>query len=150
MVVPHYLQNVIEALLKHSHRFVPTSIQVVLNQFIEKKYLYAHIKKVAEVSKVRQQFFNTEFNQLFIDQGFRIEPSSKLSLQTLVKIPEGDLDKDLVNLFAKHNIITHSYNKCFTQSSTEQGLIMGHGSIRTPMIKSKLRQMMQIYVRYKK
>ena len=149
MVVPHYLQNVMEALLKHSHRFVPTSIQVVLNQFIEKKYLYAHIKKVAEVSKKRQRYFATEFNQLFLNQGFIIEPSKTLSLQTVVKIPDGERDKDLVNLFAKHNIITHSYNKCYTQSSSEQGLIMGHGSIRTPIIKSKLRQMMQIYAKHK-
>jgi GntR family transcriptional regulator/MocR family aminotransferase len=149
MVVPHYLQNVMEALLKHSHRFVPTSIQVVLNQFIEKKYLYAHIKKVAEVSKVRQLYFAAEFNQLFQGHGFSIEPSNTLSLQTLVNIPDGEQDKDLVYLFAKHNIITHSFSKCFTQSSSKQGLIMGHGSIHTPMIKSKLRRMMQIYTKQK-
>lgn len=149
MVVPHYLQNVMEAILKHSHRFVPTSIQVVLNQFMEKKYLYSHVKNVVEVSKVRQQYFATEFNELFHEYGFEIATSNTLSLQTLVKLPDGEIDTNLVDLFAKHNIITHSYNKCFTQNSDEQGLIMGHGAIRTPMIKSKLRQMMHVYAKYK-
>ena len=144
MVVPHYLKNVVDALLKHSHRFVPTSIQVVLNQFIEKKYFYAHIKKVVEVVKKRQQFFTEEFNNLFDGTGYTLEPSTTLSLQTLVKLPNGLHDKDLVQLLAKHNIITHSYSKCFTSKKEDQGLILGYSSIRTPIIKNKLHQMNQI------
>jgi GntR family transcriptional regulator/MocR family aminotransferase len=144
MVVPHYLKSVIEALLKHSHRFVPTSIQVVLNQFIEKKYLYAHIKKVVAVAKKRQQFFTQEFTSLFDGTNYNIVPSNTLSLQALVKIPNGSRDKDLVELISKHNIITHSYSKCFIDPIGEQGLILGYCSIRTPVIKNKLNQMNQI------
>jgi GntR family transcriptional regulator / MocR family aminotransferase len=144
MVMPHYLKNVTDALLKHSHRFVPTSIQVVLNQFIEKKYLYAHIKNVVEVVKVREHFFRTAFASLFSDLNYAIEPSQSLSLQKLIKIPLGLSDKELVKMLGKHNIITHSYNKCFTDPVGKQGLILGYSSIHTPVLKNKLHQMQQI------
>ncbi len=144
IVMPHYLKNVTDALLKHSHRFVPTSIQVVLNQFIEKKYLYAHIKNVVEVVKVREHFFRTAFASLFSDLNYAIEPSQSLSLQKLIKIPLGLSDKELVKILGKHNIIVHSYNKCFTDPEGQQGLILGYSSIHSPVIKNKLHQMQQI------
>lgn len=149
MVVPRYLKNVTDAILKHSHRFVPTSIQVVLNQFIEKKYLYSHIKNVVEVTKTRQEFFNQMFHELFYKTDFEIEPSNTISLQRLVRVPSGTLDQDWVKLLGAHNIIVHSYNKCFTDSVGQQGLIMGYSSIRTPIIKNKLYQMSQLIKKVK-
>ena len=144
MIVPRYLRDVTDAILKHSHRFVPTSIQVVLNQFMEKKYLYAHIKNVVDVTKKRQHFFTQMFEELFKDSEFRLQSSSVLSLQNLITVPKDSVDKDWVNLLGRHNIIVHSYNKCFTDSIGEQGLILGYSSIPTAIIKNKLNQMNQI------
>ena len=144
MIVPRYLREVTDAILKHSHRFVPTSIQVVLNQFMEKKYLYAHIKNVVDVTKKRQHFFTQMFEELFKDSEFRLQSSSVLSLQNLITVPKDSVDKDWVNLLGRHNIIVHSYNKCFTDSIGEQGLILGYSSIPTAIIKNKLNQMNQI------
>ena len=62
-----------------------------------------------------------------------------------MRITDGIQDIELINLFAKHHIIAHSYNKCFTDTIREQGLILGNSTIHTPVITSKLQQMYQLF-----
>lgn len=143
MIVPAYLTGPLEVLLKHSHRFVPTSTQLVLNQFIEKKHLYHHIQNVVNITDARKQVFTENFQQLFDTDILQIRPSATRSLQLLVDL-HGTDDRKLVALFAKHNIITHSYNKCFVGPSENQGLILGYSPMRVPILKSKLHQMSQL------
>ena len=67
MVLPPFLINAVEALLKHSHRFVPPVTQVVLNSFIENKRLYPHVKHVVEVAEERKEIFTERFENYFGD-----------------------------------------------------------------------------------
>ncbi|HBF18487.1 MAG TPA: hypothetical protein DDW81_00235, partial [Cryomorphaceae bacterium] len=144
MVVPLYLLDAVEALLKHSHRFVPPSVQVVMNQFIEKHHLHNHVKKVIEVAEEREQLFVKTFEEAF--QGkVRLHHNTIRSLHILAEIPPGRDDRDVVNAFARHNIIVHSYSKCFTSEPKKQGFIMGYSSVRAPIIRKKVQQMARLY-----
>jgi GntR family transcriptional regulator/MocR family aminotransferase len=141
MIVPHRLKLPLEVMMKHSYRFVAPSIQFVLNQFIEKKLLHSHLNKMIAVSKERKLFFIQTFQEIFKDRGFSIVPNDVLSLQTLIKLDNNYIDRDLVALLNQHNLSAHSYNKCFISDSKEQGLILGHCSIQRHIIKNKLIRM---------
>jgi len=147
MVVPLYLLNPIEALLKHSHRFVPSSIQVVLSQFIEKNYLYNHIKNVIEIAEERKKIFNEAFGNYF-GNALLLNSNPTRSLHTLAELSVGLKDTELTAIFAKNNIITHAYSKCFVAENPKQGLILGFTPVKTPIIKQKIGQMEKIYRKF--
>jgi len=147
MVAPYYLLDALEALLKHSHRFVPSSIQVVLSQFIEKNYLYTHVKKVIEIAEARKRIFYDTFEECF-GETLLLNNSPTRSLHTLTELRPGIKDTDLVAHFAKNNIITHAYSKCFVDENPKQGLILGFTPVRTPIIKQKIRLMEKLYRGY--
>jgi GntR family transcriptional regulator/MocR family aminotransferase len=144
MVVPHQLKVPLELMLKHTHRFVAPSIQIVLNQFIEQKVLHNHIHNVIAVAKERKIFFTQTFNEIFKGSGLNINPNDVLSLQSLVKFTNDYIDKDVVDLLNQHNLSAHSYNKCFISNSNEQGLIMGHCSVQKNILKYKLLRMKHV------
>jgi len=147
MVVPFYLLNPIEALLKHSHRFVPSSIQVVLSQFIEKNYLYNHVKNVIEIAEERKKIFYETFENNF-GNALILNSNPTRSLHTLTELPAGYKDTELTTIFAKNNIITHAYSKCFVDKDIKQGLIMGFTPVKTPIIKQKIMLMEKIYRKF--
>lgn len=144
MVVPPYLLDAVNALLNHSHRFVPTSVQMVFKQFMEQKKLYAHVKNVIEVSLKRKEAFIKSIQENFGDE-FIIHSSEANSLHMLLELKKGQKDVELVNRFAKHNILTHAYSKCFIDENKKQGLIFGYSSVRTPVIKSRIVLMKDVY-----
>jgi len=144
MVVPYYLLDPVEALLKHSHRFVPSSIQVVLSQFIEKYYLYNHIKNVIEIAEERKKIFFNTFENCF-GESLMLNACPTHSLHTLAELPIEIKDTELSAFFAKNNIITHAYSKCFVDQNIKQGLIMGFTPVKTPIIKQKIVQMEKLY-----
>lgn len=147
MVVPFYLLDAIEALLKHSHRFVPSSIQVVLSQFIEKNYLYNHVKKVIESAEERKKLFFTTFEECF-GETLLLNTSPTRSLHTLTELHNGLKDNDIAAYLAKNNIITHAYSKCFVDQNIKQGLILGYSPVRSPIIKQKIVQMEKLYRKF--
>lgn len=144
MVVPYYLLDAVEALLNHSHRFVPSSIQVVLSQFIEKNYLYNHVKNVIEIAEERRKLFCETFEDSFGDT-LLLRESPIRSLHVLAEINGNLKDKDIVKYLAKHNIVAHAYSKCFVDESPIQGLILGYTPVRSPIIKQKIVQMERLY-----
>lgn len=144
MVVPPYLLDAVNALQKHSHRFVPPSIQIVMNQFIEAKQLYYHVKNVLEVSLERKAAFLTDFSQMLQDD-FTIENTDNHSLYLLAKPKNGISDKHLVDVLNQNNIVTHSLSKCAVNDHyLEQGLIIGYASVRKPVINRKLTLMQSV------
>ena len=130
MVVPYYLLDAVEALLKHSHRFVPSSIQVVLSQFIEKNYLYNHVKKVIEMAEERKTLFFDTFEECF-GEALPLIDSQTRSLHTMTLLEKGKKDTELVAYFAKNNIITHAYSKCFVDENPLHGLILGYTPVES-------------------
>ncbi len=144
MVVPYYLLDAVEALLNHSHRFVPSSIQVVLSQFIERNYLYNHVKNVIEIAEERKKLFCDLFKNSLGD-AFTLNDSPIRSLHVLAEANSNLKDKDVVALFAKHNVIAHAYSKCFLEEPAKQGLIFGYTPVKAPIIKHKMAEMEKIY-----
>lgn len=144
MVVPFYLLDAVEAMLKQSHRFVPPSIQVVLNQFIEKHYLRSHVKNVISVAEERKLLFSETFKEAFGDK-VKLVQNQMPSLHMYAEIEQEINDRRVVEEFAKHNIVTHSLSKCYDQGEKGQGFIMGYSSVRPPIIKKKVREMAKLY-----
>lgn len=140
MVVPYYLLDAVEALQLHSHRFVPPSVQIVMNQFIEKKYLYNHVKQVVEAAQERKQVFIDQFEQRF-GQLMSIAKSQSNNLFLMADIKGEVKDKKLVDQLMAHNIVAHPLSKCYVGEPQKQGLILGYSSVRVPVIKRKLEQM---------
>lgn len=143
MVVPEYLMHAMESLLKHSHRFVPPSLQVVLSQFIDRKYIYKHIKKVNQSAISRKEVFVKAFHETFPSYA-RLSDSQTPSLHTLAYLQDGHSDKEIVELLNKHHLICHPLSKCYSEKDAEQGLLFGYSSVRSPMIKNKVMAMSKL------
>lgn len=143
MVLPYFLLNAVESFLKHSHRFVPSSIQVVLSQFIEKNFLYHHIKNVIAVANERKKYFDIIFNRLF-DGKLSLSEISTPSLHTVAYLNNDMSDSKIVEILLKNDLICHSYSKCYIENPQKNGLILGYSAVRKPVISQKLIQMNEI------
>ena len=142
MVVPKYLINVVEALQEHSHRFVSPSIQIVMNQFIEKNYLYQHIKNCIEVAKERHDLFISEFEALSKNMYIQKKPFSSFHLLAYFKAPVSvEYEKEVIRKLNEHNITTFSLSKCYIGKPKQQGLIIGYSSVRPSVLKRKIKKM---------
>ncbi|MEM7375205.1 MAG: PLP-dependent aminotransferase family protein [Bacteroidota bacterium] len=144
MVVPFYLLDAVEALQQHSHRFVSPSTQIVMHQFIEKKYLYNHIKNVVAVSSERKGLFLNTFEELFGNK-VSIQTDGADSLYLLANWQDGPDDKKVAAMLEKANIIAHAYSKCFIDQNQQNGLILGYASVRNPVIKQTLPRMARLW-----
>ena len=71
MIVPEYLVGAIKAFQEHSHRFVSPSVQLVMDQFIERNYLLKHLHNMIDVAQERRDLFisklEAQTNRLTID-----------------------------------------------------------------------------------
>lgn len=144
MVVPFHLLAAVEALQKHSHRFVSPSLQTVMHQFIEKKYLIKHVKNVIEVAAERKAVFQQTLQEC-LGERLSLLPQQAECLHTLVQLPPGQTDKTLVAALERNDLIAHAYSKCFIGTPAIQGLIMGHSSVRTPVIQKTLLRMARLW-----
>ncbi len=142
MVVPYYLLDVIKALQMHSHRFVSPSNQIVMSEFIEKNYIYNHIKNVVKVAQERKSLFVEKFEEL-MPSSFEIQDSEAKSLHLLVKTPSLLNDKRLKVEFYKNHINVHNYSHCFLGKG-QNGLIFGYSAVKAPIMIKKLKTMQHI------
>ena len=143
MVLPPYLIDAVEALLIHSHRFVTPSIQVVLNQFIEKNYIYNHIKNVVEAADRRKHSFSQVYNDLF-GQHMPLVNGQVRSLHMLARIKSKQIDQEICRQLEQQHILVHALSKCAIEKSGTNGLIFGYSSIREQSIRRKLNRMADI------
>lgn len=141
MVLPPQLVGVIEALLEHSHRFVSPSLQIVMGQFIEKNYLYRHLKNLIEIAKERQLLFEQLFNE---NKRLSIQAHPFNSLHVVARFQEevkiAD-EKKLIEKLASHNISAYALSKCYIAQQPEPGLILGYSTVRPVMMREQLRLM---------
>jgi GntR family transcriptional regulator/MocR family aminotransferase len=142
MVVPAYLTEVIEALQEHSHRFVSPSIQTVMNQFIEKNYLYQHIKNCIEAAQERHAMFVSEFQSNCQSMYLQPKPISSFHLLAFFKDSTSELhEKEIIRKLNEQNISTFSLSKCYIGKPEKQGLILGYSSVRPAVIKKEVKKM---------
>ena len=142
MIVPKYLTQVVEALQEHSHRVVSPSIQMVMNQFIEKNYLYQHIKNCIDAAKERHDLFISEFEREC--QSMYIQQKTFASFHLVAFFKEqvsADYEKEIIRKLNENNITTFSLSKCYIGTPKKQGLILGYASIRPANIKKEIKKM---------
>lgn len=140
MVVPVHLLDVLDALMRHSHRFVAPSIQVVLNQFIEKQLLWQHVGRLTEVVSERRELFSRELREQF-DGVLHLREGGAPGLQLLAMLEHDLPDLDRARDLKQKRIIVHPYSKCFVSGEKEHGLIFGFSPVRIPVIRNRIRQM---------
>lgn len=142
MIVPKYLINAVEALQEHSHRFVSPSIQIVMNQFIERNYLYQHIDKSIAFAKARFQLFISEFKVHCTSMYIESTQISSFHLVAYFKkettIAE---ESDIINRLRSIQITAFSLSKCYISKEKKTGLILGYASVRPSVLKKKVKQM---------
>lgn len=144
MVVPHFLLDVVKALQKHSHRFVSPSNQLVMSQFIEKKYLFNHIKNVVEIAEERKEIFVENFRK-YMHPSIEMKNSQARSLHILTEMTGHEItDKKVTEALSKINITAHHYSKCFVDQS-KQGLIFGYSCVKRPSMIKKIQQTAEVY-----
>lgn len=143
MVVPFYLLDYVKALQKHSHRFVSSSGQLVLSEFIRKDHIYEHIRNVITTADERKRFFVDEIEK-HIHPSFKIEDSPAASLHLLAKFPQAIPDIVLVEELKKHHLIAHPYSKCFL-SDKKNGIILGYAAVRKHLMENRLAELIKVY-----
>lgn len=142
MIVPQYLAKAVEALQEHSHRFIAPSIQVVMNQFIERNYLFQHIKNITKAAQERHQLFIKEFEK--DNNHFFVEQKEFCSLHLVAKFKNNTTAKEelaLIDTLSKVNIVAFSLSKCYIGEQKETGLIMGYSAVRPNKLLQKVKQM---------
>ncbi len=144
MIVPNHLMHAVQALQKMSHRFISPSIQIVMNQFIEKKMLMNHVKNLQIVADQRKKSFVEAFNEAFKGK-LKISESQSKELHLLIELPEKVSESKFISILQDHNIVVHPYSRCFIGGETKKGIILGYSSIRTPTMKKKVQLMADLY-----
>lgn len=146
MIVPKYLAKAVEALQEHSHRFIAPSIQVVMNQFIERNYLFQHIKNITTVAKERHLLFIKEFEKN--NKTLDIHQKEFCSLHIVAKFKNSITEKDeikFIEKLAEHDIVAFSLSKCYIGEEKEQGLILGYSAVRPNKLIQKVNQMKSLF-----
>lgn len=145
MIVPKYLIPVVEALQEHSHRFVSPSIQVVMNQFIDKNYLYQHIKNCIEAARERFFLFKKEFDSANHKMILQDKPFSSFHILAYFKESVSVLEeKEIIKKLNEHNIVTFSLSKCYINTPEKQGLIIGYSAVRNSVLTRQVRKMVTL------
>ncbi|AFU69452.1 GntR family transcriptional regulator with an aminotransferase domain [Psychroflexus torquis ATCC 700755] len=148
MVVPYYLLDVIKALQKHSHRFVSPSNQFIMSQFIEKNYIYNHIKNVVNIAEKRRSIFIDNFKK-YMPPSVKIMYSEARSLHLLAEIPDHLSDRIIKDNLSILNINVHHYSNCFINNN-KQGFIFGYSCVKRPVIEKAIRELSHTYKSYEK
>jgi GntR family transcriptional regulator/MocR family aminotransferase len=142
MLVPEYLMPAVEALQEHSHRFVSPSIQVVMNQFIEKNYLYQHIKNCIAVAEERHLLFCAEFSKKIKTMQLQEKPFS--SFHTIAFFNDTKSAKEeteIIQQLKAIGITAFSLSKCYINQPSKTGLIFGYSAVRPSILKRKIDKM---------
>jgi GntR family transcriptional regulator/MocR family aminotransferase len=144
MIVPKYLIQAVEALQEHSHRFVAPSAQAVMSQFIERNYLYQHLKDTIEVSEERHKLFLKEFQK---SKNMIIKNQEFYSLNVVAEFNHSisiDKEKQIIQKLKEANITAHSLSECFISNNKQQGLILGYCSVRNNLLERKVKKLVDI------
>ncbi|MFL2625774.1 MAG: PLP-dependent aminotransferase family protein [Flavobacteriaceae bacterium] len=139
MILPKYLVATVSAIQEHSHRFVSPSIQVVMNQFIDKNYLYKHIKTSLLMARKRHDLFVSIFNEKCKTMQLQKKPFSSFHLLAFFKNKiSTDKEQLIIQKLKQHKISVFSLRKCYVGHAQKQGLILGYSSVRPAVLKRKL------------
>jgi len=134
----------IKALQMHSHRFVPQSIQVVMNDFMSQNLMFKHIRNAIHEAADRKKIFTKYFESHFPDS-IRLRKTNTPSFHVLAELQNSVEDNKLVEYLDKHGISTHALSKCELISPNKNGLILGYSSVNKAFMTQSLDKMAALY-----
>lgn len=144
MVVPFDLLPAVEALMNHSHRFVPPSIQMVLNEFIKQSFLQIHMKNVWQISNERKKAFLASAKEFLphwqFEQTQALHILGSSNFQSMKAGSEISSDILVSRRLREHNIISQSLSSLYFDRTTKEGLILGYSSVPPSVITQKIQQ----------
>ncbi|MCW3788164.1 PLP-dependent aminotransferase family protein [Plebeiibacterium sediminum] len=142
MIVPEYLVSPIKAFQEHSHRFVSPSVQLVMDQFIERNYLLKHLQHMIEVAQERRDLFISKLESQ--TSKLTIEHTPFRSLHVTAFLDNNLDESQVINLLRQNNIVVHSLKKCYVSKDSKAGLIFGYSPVPAPVLKEKVEKMAKI------
>lgn len=142
MIVPKYLVKTVQALQEHSHRFVSPSIQVVMNQFIERNYLYEHIKTAIDAARERYNIFCLEFKKISKNMTVLDHQASSFHVVAIFnKSGSAALELKTIELLNNKKITTHALSRCYIKDPKVYGLIFGYAAVRPSISRKRIQSM---------
>jgi GntR family transcriptional regulator/MocR family aminotransferase len=144
MVVPPSLVPALEAIQAHSHRFVSPYLQEVMGQFIDKNYLYSHLKTLRTESEAREHVFRRSFPLAYSDGRWLQEGNSKSLHLTLSWGAESGLnsinqENKAMDWLTKAGLTAQRLSSCYLPGTTPRGgLVLGYASVNPGDIRRKL------------
>lgn len=145
MILPQHLVPVIEALQEHSHRFVSPSVQLVMGQFIERNYLFQHLKNLTEVAQERAQYFLKRFET--DNHSMQISAPAFNSLHFVahfMKPKSLSEERQFIQLLDKNDLSVYPLSKCYIEQPVRTGFVLGYSTVRPVIIKQKVSQLLQL------
>ncbi|MDG1252047.1 MAG: PLP-dependent aminotransferase family protein [Schleiferiaceae bacterium] len=144
MIVPKSLIEPVRAFTSQSHRSVPSSIQVVMDEFIRNGLLRNHIHEVRKHHGKRWDVFSKSWTSLLPE--LPLPPFPK-TMNTIAYYHGSIKDWDLTasRLLAENGINTHALSKCYMyEDSAKQGLIMSFTCLHHSQIPLKISQIAKL------
>jgi GntR family transcriptional regulator/MocR family aminotransferase len=131
MIVPTYLIEPIKAIYEQSSRFIPSSTQEIMSQFIDKDHLNKHLRSVIKVARERRALFVNYTKDVFdiasLNQG----------LHLIGKIKSNINDTNAFNTLLKHNVVAYPLSNYYITKEKKQGLVIGYSSVNNKVMKDK-------------
>jgi GntR family transcriptional regulator/MocR family aminotransferase len=131
MIVPSYLIEPIKAIYEQSSRFIPSSTQEIMAQFIDKDYLNKHLRNVIKTSKTRKKLFMG-----YTEESLNIN-SSHDGLHLIGKIKSSMSDIEAYKLLFKNNVVTYPLSNYYISKEKQEGLVMGYSSVNKKVMQEK-------------
>jgi GntR family transcriptional regulator/MocR family aminotransferase len=146
MIVPKYLVKTVKALQEHSHRFVSPSIQVVMNQFIERNYLYQHIKTAIDTAKERYALFYSEFVQISKNMTLLDHKATSFHVVAVFNTSGSEtLESKTIDILSNLNVTVHALSRCYITDQKRYGLIFGYAAVQPSRLKKKIQSMKGVF-----
>lgn len=148
MIVPYHFLDAVIALNEQSNRFIATSLQKPMSDFIEMGHLNKHLRNVIEVTNERKQKFIRLFKEnLNPLQLFNYESTG---LQLISDVPQNLNDISLSEYLKKENIVAHPLSQYYLNGNKKNGLVMGYSSVNVKLIKDNILKMRRMVKDFQK
>mgnify|MGYP001179643441 CR=1 FL=1 len=131
IIVPKYLFDPIKAIYEQSSRFVPSSTQSIMSEFISNDYLNKHLRNVIEISNERKKLFISQTKK-----SLTINKSND-GLHLIGELKNNISDIEAFNRLKKHNVIGYPLSNYYIGKEKKEGLVLGYSSVNNKVMQEK-------------
>lgn len=145
MIVPKFLMATVNALQEHSHRFISPSIQVVMNQFIEKNYLYQHINNTIEETAIRYELFCKTFAEKVKTMHLQEKAFNSFHVVAFFnQATDRNKEAEIIEKLSHAKVAAFPLSNCYVGETKKTGLIFGYAAVRPNIMLRKIQTMSEI------